>query len=735
MSVVKKLKKNAEKRTRFITPYSDLSKYHYTRTWSNTTTKMVHGYEVTIPDMPPEEEIINYGRPLVEQVFRKTEIPKDLYYWDEDEKEAFIEREHHRRREGLWFFIKGVPTYIPGLFYYFMNYWPLEKGVSDYKKADLKFFLLWMHVVRSPNIFGLIVFKCRRLGETEKALCMIYEYATRVRDSINQMYDCRTEDQMKKTWRRLVIAHNKMVWFMRPVAKHEDPAKILEFRMHKKNNLDLSNVPVREDGSLNLTEYEYKEMNSDIAYFTNSGGADSSKVRRIYVDEFGKKDQIDPFELWGLSKLALTDDGNDFDNEEEGDIIGKALFTSSVEDLKSGESLDIAKSLWNKSDPNVVDHLGRTSTGMIRVMRGAIEKGSVDRYGEVDEKRVVERIRKRQKFLIDNRDWQTLQKEKRQNAITVDDIFSSISSGSSWDLEVINNRAIELESLDTPLYSRGNLEWVDGKRPIPGDPAGTNKDCKVMFVPNEDGLYYISQHPSDLGVQANNTNPFARKAIPGNKNVFSCGIDPISYKDNLDDDSKSLGGLAIKSNLNLNIDTVASSFDEMGVPIDKGRWFKTNRYVCVFLHRFRNPTDNYEAWLKALIYYGTDFLIEKNHGAGFYQFLEHFGFDMYYQDKSGIKNYKGQEESFGLTASTKIIESYFSAIGDYVSRFGNCIDIPLVLDQLSGMEYETRTRFDLGVAVGFAELASQQKFNAVQRALNKGNDLGLELEQEEYEYY
>lgn len=734
MSVVKKLKRKASQKTRFITPHSDLSSYSYTRSWEQGRTHTVYGYEVEIPDMPPEQEMINYGRPMEEQVFRKTEIPKDLYYWEESDKEAFIEREHHRRREGLWFIIKGKPTYITGLHYYFMNYWPVEKGRTDFRMADWRFWILWMHVVRSKNIYGLIVFKCRRLGETEKALCIMYEFATRVRDSILQMYDCRTEDQMKKTWRRFIISQSKMIWYMRPVIKQEDPAKILEFRMRKSSNSDMSKSFIREDGSVNLTDYEYPEMNSDISYYTNTGGADGSKVRRIYVDEFGKKDQIDPNELWSLAKLALSDDSNDYEDDEEGDIIGKSLFTSSVEELKTGESLDIAKQMWDDSDPDKLDDFGRTTTGMIRVMRGAVDRASVDRYGEADEKATIEKIRKRQKFLIDNRNWSTLQSERRQDAITIDDVFSSVSSGSSWDLEIITNRLLELNSRETPTFTKGNLEWVDGKSPIEGDPLGTNKMCRVYFVPNDKGRWSISQHPKDLGVNDNSMNPMATKASPGNANVFAMGIDPTSYKENLDDKNKSLAGLAIKSILNLNIDQPGVSFDENGKPLDYGRFFKTNRYVCTYLYRFNNPSDNYMDWLKTMVYYGTDFLIEKNHSGGFYQFLESLGFLNYYQDKSGIKNYKGQQEALGLTATEKTVQSYFSAIGKYVSEYGNCFDIPEQIDQLMSVEYDTRTRFDLAVATGFCEIAAAQKFQKAQNWHQNETDIGLQLEEYEENY-
>lgn len=85
MGLIKKLKSGhrkevLQKKESFVTPHDDLSEYHYTRTWEQELTTNVYGYDVSIPDMPPKEQIVNYGRPISEQIFRKTLIPKDLKY-------------------------------------------------------------------------------------------------------------------------------------------------------------------------------------------------------------------------------------------------------------------------------------------------------------------------------------------------------------------------------------------------------------------------------------------------------------------------------------------------------------------------------------------------------------------------------------------------------------------------------------------------------------------------------
>lgn len=725
------VKKKEDRDKGFISPHSDLSQFRYTRSWDQGLFVEVYGYEVNIPDMPPKEEIVNYGKSIKEQIFRKTLIPQDLQYWPEEDREAFIEREHHRRKHGMWFYIKGEPVYIPGLFYYFLNYWPLATGrPTRFHMGDWKFFIIWMHTVLTETIFGLLVFKCRRIGDTEKGLCMIYEYATRVRNTISQMYDCRTEKDMVKTWKRLKKSHKRMIWFMKPVVKNEDPSSSYEFS--EKSKLDnLSDSFIDETGAYVASDYEYPTLESEISYYTNEGGADGARIDREYVDEFGKFNQINPEELHDLSKKALEDD-------REGEIIGKCLYTSTIEDLTNGKTLEVAEKMWEQSDPTKLDPQGRTISGMIRIVRGALDRAETDRWGFVDEEAERKKIQEHQAFLIKNKQWTKLIKYKRQNCLTIEDVMSNISKGSPFDLEKINNRHNELIFNEQDRSVRGNLDWVDGKKPIPGDPDNTNKNCKAFFTPDpENGRWYFTHHPKDWGLEENKQRASASIPMPGNIQYFSCGIDPVSYKDNLDAKNRSLAGLAVKRNLDHRIDSTNNRdlYDEQGNTIDLGRFFKTNKYCCTYWHRHENPNDNYNDWLLTLVYFGTDFLIEKNHSAAFETYLEMLGFLEYYMEKSGLKNYKGREETRGLTSGEKVIENYFSAIASYISEFANAIDNPQVTKQLSTMEQETRGKHDLGVAIGYTEMASNQKVKLIQKMNHYEEQMSENVEYTEVIYH
>ena len=232
---------------------------------------------------------------------------------------------------------------------------------------------------------------------------------------------------------------------MQPVVKSDDPSETLEF-MIPTNKKDKSESFVDENGNLIMTEYEFPELSSEVGYYTNSGGADGKRIGRIYIDEFGKFKSIDPEELWDLAKKAL-------DDEEEG-IIGKALFTSTIEELEGGKSYDMAKKMWNQADPEILDEDGQTVSGLIRIVRGKLDSWKTDRWGRVNEEEVREAIKNKIKFYKNQKQWSKLTKYRRQNCIDIKDVFFNAFQGSNFNLENIQNRLFEIE------YTLNNSTFV-----------------------------------------------------------------------------------------------------------------------------------------------------------------------------------------------------------------------------------------------------------------------------------
>jgi hypothetical protein len=168
--------------------------------------------KVEMPEPPEPRFIIGFGLDPDEQVFKRPSMPNKLYELDKDrkiahnekaeilredpeyyeEEIAFIQQEWDRRINGVWYYINGKPTYIPGVFYFYLTCWYLERGYPIYRERDRLFFLFAEFCEFDEYCYGFVYPKHRREGATTKAACWNYEYVSRrkrVRGAIQSMTD------------------------------------------------------------------------------------------------------------------------------------------------------------------------------------------------------------------------------------------------------------------------------------------------------------------------------------------------------------------------------------------------------------------------------------------------------------------------------------------------------------------------------------------------------------------
>lgn len=691
----------------------------YTLDWSKPGKVIkLYGYDVMMPVEPPDKDCINYKKPIDKQIFRKTLIPEDLAHWEEAERDFFVFNEFHRRKNGVWIFIKGQKLWIPGICYYYLNYWTSQANKDImFRFTDLEFFWMWIHCVRDPRCYGLIDFKCRQIGDTEKVLCIIYEYCSRVRNVKAAMQSIK-DTHIEKSYLRMVYAHNQMVWFMKPLNKGTDnPAEGLIFKYPSQlNSIKKIKEQHNRQGTANTTgeEFEYKELNSEIQYGpSNEQHFDGQTWGRYYMDEFGKMDRMDPIEAWGVIKPALYSD-------ILGRFVGKGIMTSTVEETKGGKSLKWAKQLWDDSDPDKRDDNGFTTSGLYRIFRSALDRAPTDKWGfpKVDEQKSM--IENTVKGFLARKNMKGLIKFKRKHPLNIRDVFMSTQDESQFHIENLTLRQYYLEYQASPKpWVRGNLKWEDAER-----------DTRVIWEPNPNGRWLISHHPHEYGVKDNSKTFGVRRAKPGNTAYFCMGVDPYDQKSVLTS-SPSLGGIAVKRRYDKSVDCDESlyyQFDDpegnflAGDPVDGGVDFQTNRFVCTYLERPEDPNDFYEDIIMTAVYYGTDFLPEKNKSGGLKTYLDLRKYNLYLMEREKSKpnpNSKNQVERDGVTAQEGTIDEYFSYIETFTCKWWNTIDHPDLLEQWLSMNWENRTEKDLGVAAGWCEYASKVKRSKPKEKTNR----------------
>lgn len=678
--------------------------YYFIKFTEKSPVMEVYGYKVILPVPPADELCMNYGLPIEEQVFRKTYIPKDLAKWPEKRRDEFIEGEYNRRHNGIWIFIKGKKYYITGVFYFFLNYWTSTTSPTiKYRYCDLEFFIMWFMVVHDPKSYGLIVYKCRQLGETEKSICILYEYATRVKNAKCPMQSINETDIYENAYKRILHAHGEMIFFMKAAHRGtSDPKDGLFFDYQRETvNKEKLKKNQQEHGVaiVNYDDYMHPPLNSSIVYGpTKPHVFGTGTFGRYYLDEFGKMEQMNPLYAWNVVKQAMF---NRMDNV----ILGKALFTSTVEELKGGDTLTVAKQMWTQSDPEKRNSNGETITGLYRIFRSSLDAAPIDHWGFPQKELAREKNKSEIQARINSGDIKGKIEYMRMNAETIEDVFQNTNEGSQFDIEKLAARLFFLESQSAKkLWVRGNLKWKDGVR-----------DTEVIWEPNPKGKWVISKHPKDLGLMANHKIQGVIAPKPANTAHFCCGVDPIDQQTTLEAEP-SKGGIAVFSRLNSLVDGGTERYyqfsDESrgiihGDPVDGGVDFQTNRFVCTYLDRPADPSEFFEDCIMTWVYYGTDFLPEKDRFGGLHTYIKQRGYELYLMEKPTQKgNYRGQVEREGMSATTGNIDTYFTLLTTLSCKWWNTLDIPDLLQQLLSMNWANRGKKDLGVAAGWALIAA-----------------------------
>ena len=255
--------------------------------------------KVNLPKPPDEKEVIGYGDDPNDQVFKRPFMPRKLFNLNkrkdisEKEKVEFLKENHEdyedeidfinqdweRRINGVWYYINGKPTYIPGCYYFYLTAWYLERGYPDYRERDRKFFIFSEFCENDKDCYGFIYPKHRREGATTKAACWNYEYVSRrrrVRGGIQSMTDKHAELVFQK---HVIAGWRKLPFWFRPVFEGStNPKAVLSF-----------NAPSVKVTRTNMGIDEMDDINSSIDFMSSTEGAyDGSRLERYHGDEIGK---------------------------------------------------------------------------------------------------------------------------------------------------------------------------------------------------------------------------------------------------------------------------------------------------------------------------------------------------------------------------------------------------------------------------------------------------------------
>jgi len=131
---------------------------------------------------------------------KKDEEP-DFY----DEKlEYFKAQEWDRRLNGFWYYNNGKPTFLTGLHYMYLQWWPIDVGFPKFRMPDLEKFYFIDYCIQDPECMGMVEVTKRRFGKSFVAGIFATEYVTRTKMT-NAGIQSKTGPDAKKFFSKTVV--------------------------------------------------------------------------------------------------------------------------------------------------------------------------------------------------------------------------------------------------------------------------------------------------------------------------------------------------------------------------------------------------------------------------------------------------------------------------------------------------------------------------------------------------
>jgi len=633
-----------------------------------------------------------------EQYWERKELPKSLsrinsiFQWNEMPKTFknlwvdYIEQEFDYREYGYWFKNNGIPTYITGAHYMYLQWTQIDVGYPDFREANRLLYIFWEACKADKRSFGMIYLKIRRSGFSFMSSSECVHTGTLAKDSRVGILSKTGSDAKKMFTDKVVPINSRLPFFFRPIMDGMDKPKTeLAYRVPAAKITKKNMYDIEQDEIQGLdTTIDWKN--------TDDNSYDGEKLLLLVHDESGK--WLKPNNIlnnWRVTKTCLRLGSK---------IIGKCMMGSTSNALNKGGNN--FKQLYYDSDVTQRNANGQTKTGLYSLfipMEWNME-GFIDRYGNpvFSTKTIVRGIDDEdiQMGAIDyweneveslKKDPDALNEYYRQFPRTESHAFRDESKQSLFNLTRLYQQIDYNDSMLSEHYiTQGTFSWENGI-----------KDSKVKFFPDKRGRFNITWVPN-RNIQ---NNVIKKNGIlyPGNEHIGAFGCD--SY-----DISGTVGGVGSNGALH-----GLTKFSMEEAP--------TNEFFLEYIARPQTAEIFFEDVLMACVFYGMPILIENNKPRLLYHFKNrgYRGFCMNRPDKTFIKLSKTEKELGGIPNSSEDVkQAHAAAIESYIESFVGMQDsgdmgqmyFNRTLEDWARFDISNRTKFDASISSGLAIMACQK---------------------------
>lgn len=350
--------------------------------------------------------------------------------------EEFKQQEWDRRLNGYWYKNNGVSTYLTGTHYLYLRWWMIDIGIPKFRMPDLEKAYFMQYCIEDPLCMGMVEVTKRRFGKSFWAGLFLTEYVTRTKMTFGGIQSKTGKDASKFFSKTVVNPFRRLPKFFRPEYD-------MSLGVNPKSEMRFQKTNVR--GKKSESSVSKDELGGGIDHQPSDKVAyDGQKLHRYVADECGKSIEVDVYERHEVIRYCLMDD--------EGKIIGKALYTTTVEKIDSDKDgvQDAFKALWNESNQNNKKENGMTGSGLYRFFMSAKRTRYFDPYGYPNIEKTEKEILSDREGVKDNQ--RSLFARIRKEPLTIEEAFSIDADKCIFNSFNIAKREKELES--NPIYKR-----------------------------------------------------------------------------------------------------------------------------------------------------------------------------------------------------------------------------------------------------------------------------------------
>ncbi len=714
----------------------------------------IQGIKCYFPPSGKKQDIINYGLGIKKQKWKRTELPvflaKDVDIWNGDEYkssdvisweeasrqehikvfgtdpldvdksgtarsvpgvvvdidysmdcvENFRAQELDRFYNGVWIYIKGNLYYLPGCYYFYLNYWQLKDGYPEFRYIDLEVFWFWESVKRSKNFMGMIYITVKGLGKSYIAGCINYYEAVTHRKA-NTTIQSKSDNDAADFFRdKVLLPMSQLPAFLVPINKHPGDITSLstiEFVATARKGMSMRHYKKMQKEAL-LSKMQY----SNASVYGAEGGTWTLNVQ----EEVGKTSPSTANVYLRVMAMKLS-------MFRVNKKLGNMFASSTVEEIDKGgaECLKI----WNESNQYDLNETNSTNTGLARFFRSAIDATMFDEYGY--------------SVPYEPQDKET----KKYIVATYGEVFGKLTEFGSKAIHDAKRRALAhdqqglISYIQKNPYNEKEAFWINadeciynaqilleakdrciggsnskyGKYVRQGDIVWERKDEKAIWVDNDkNGKWLVSFFDFEHNMTQINDYGGSKTFTPKASHKRVMAFDPYAASDIVDEKRGSNAAAVVYNKPDFHIsedycDTI----------------------IADYLYRHNDLLDSFEDIICACFFFGCEVLIENNKTNAQFYFRDR-GYKWGYENnpsdfimsrpESTLSKY-GNKVTDGIVATATSNEHAQNSTSIHIIKHGHKLKHVRVIDNWLIFNPKRTQVFDMAMAASWVIVAAEKK--------------------------